>query len=140
MNLVEAICRVHFLQEYKNREYIIFNLMEASDGMYGEILCTRFAQGYIVNGGRVSHCAAGISVHTTRKLYDKYWPRVRKEIFAEDELRKNVRREVMKLKERKEFHDKSRSTTKDLADTTQRLIGLKEKFDQKKEALERMNL
>ncbi|KAF5870602.1 uncharacterized protein Bfra_009991ia [Botrytis fragariae] len=82
MDLVEAVCRVHFIQEYKNRQYIIFNLMEASDGMCDEILCTRFAQGYIVNDGGSSHCAAGISVHTKRRLGDEYWSKVRKEIFT----------------------------------------------------------
>ncbi|TGO45396.1 hypothetical protein BCON_0397g00060 [Botryotinia convoluta] len=117
MNLVEAVCRVHFLQEYKNRQYIIFNLMEASDGMYREILCTRFAQGYIVNGGGFSHCAAGISVHTTRKLGDEYWSKVRKEILTGGELGRNIKREVMKLKERKEVYDKFMSTAKDMADT-----------------------
>ncbi|KAF7924969.1 uncharacterized protein EAE98_007057 [Botrytis deweyae] len=139
MNLVEAVCRVRFLQEYKNRQYIIFNLMEASDGMYGEILCTRFAQGYIANGGGFSHCAAGISVHTTRKLGDEYWSKVRKEILAGGELGRNVRREVKKLKERKEVYDKFMSTAKDMADTTQRLIDLKETWEKKKDELEKID-
>ncbi|TGO20616.1 hypothetical protein BPAE_0280g00030 [Botrytis paeoniae] len=114
--------------------------MEASDGMYGEILCTRFAQGYIVNGGGFSHCAAGSSVHTTRILGDEYWSKVRKEILTGGELRRNVRREVMKSKERKEVYDKFMSTAKAMANTTQRIIDLKENWDKKKDDLEKTNL
>ncbi|ESZ90912.1 hypothetical protein SBOR_8703 [Sclerotinia borealis F-4128] len=112
MNLTEAVCKVRFPRKYKNEQYIIFNLMEPSDGMYGEILCTRFAQGYITNGGGFSHGAAGIHVHSSRILGDEVWSEARQEALKEETLQKNVKEEVIRLKERKEKYDELMSTAK----------------------------
>ncbi|CZR63030.1 uncharacterized protein PAC_12927 [Phialocephala subalpina] len=81
MNLMEAIAIKHG-HAFRNKQWVILHCVHPTHGMYGEILLSRFALGYITQGGGFSHFQAGVSVGSAKDVPWEHYALKQKEIAS----------------------------------------------------------
>ncbi|KAM3076247.1 hypothetical protein ACMFMG_006245 [Clarireedia jacksonii] len=121
MNLVESICRVKFSAKFKNRQYVIFNIKEACDAMFGEIMCTRYAQAYTSHGGGFSHYAAGRSIQSASKVPEEYYKGVQEELRNDEAFITRIQQEVEVIGRRNDVYERMFTSAEDQDGVLQRL-------------------
>ncbi|KAL3426660.1 hypothetical protein PVAG01_00169 [Phlyctema vagabunda] len=125
MNLMESLCAVKLLGRYSIWKCVLFQIVDETHGMLGEIICTRFAQAYITQGGGFSHERAGKSVAGVHKMTSLYYSDMKDKMASTPGFQSVMNREM-------EIHLKKRSLLVELREVTEKEKELGDRWEKLK--------